>query len=286
MLRFAVVGNPVSHSKSPMIHSLFARQTGKQLQYTREEVAPDCFTEFVQQFFTDGGSGLNVTVPFKEQAFELAQVHSKRARQARAVNTLYLDDQHRLCGDNTDGIGLVRDMRDNHGIAIVGKRLLMIGAGGAVRGALGSLAEEAPESITLVNRTLSRAVTLRKEFSGLAEIKVHSFEDQLDGPFELVINGTSTGLQGEAPPLSPDAIGTQTCCYDMMYSSQDTPFMDWARQQGAIEVLDGVGMLVEQAAESFSIWLNVKPNTASIIDQVRSSLSGQVLPGQISRGEQ
>jgi len=272
LLRFAVVGNPVSHSKSPMIHTLFASQTGKQLQYTREEVALDGFTEFVQEFFWSGGTGLNITVPFKEQAFELAQVHSERAKLARAVNTLYLDDQQRLRGDNTDGIGLVRDLRDNHGIVISGKRVLMIGAGGAVRGALGSLAEETPDSITLVNRTLSKAVTLQQEFSQLANISAHSFDAQFDGPFDLVINGTSTGLQGEAPEVSPDAVGSQTCCYDMMYGSHDTPFMTWARQQGASQVLDGLGMLVEQAAESFTIWLEVAPETACVIEQVRSAL--------------
>jgi shikimate dehydrogenase len=214
-----------------------------------------------------------VTVPFKELAFTLAEQHSERARLARAVNTLYLDDHSRLCGDNPDGVGLVRDLRNNNGVAIAGKRLLIIGAGGAVRGALGSLAEQAPESITLVNRTLSRAVTLQQEFSDLARIRVLSFEDQPDGFFDLVINGTSTGLQGEAPPVSPAAVGPLTCCYDMMYGSQDTPFMSWARQQGASLVLDGLGMLVEQAAESFSIWLKVAPETASVIEQVRSRLS-------------
>jgi len=255
-----------------MIHTLFASQTGKQLDYTREEVALDGFTEFVQQFFGSGGTGLNVTVPFKEQAFELAQVHSERAKLARAVNTLYQDDQQRLCGDNTDGIGLVRDLCDNHGIAIAGKRVLIIGAGGAVRGALGNLADQSPDSITLVNRTLSKAATLQQEFAQLTDIKALSFKDQLAGPFDLVINGTSTGLQGEAPPLSTDAVGPQSCCYDMMYGSQDTPFMSWARQQGAGQVLDGLGMLVEQAAESFAIWLQVVPETASVIAQVRSNL--------------
>ena len=274
MLRFAVVGNPVSHSKSPMIHSLFASQTGKQLQYTREEVALDGFTEFVKQFFRSGGNGLNITVPFKEQAFALAQIHSERATLARAVNTLYQDDQQRLCGDNTDGIGLIRDLRDNHGITIHGKRVLVIGAGGAVRGALGSLGGEEPESITLVNRTVSRAVTLQREFSPLANINVLSFEDRIEDPFDLVINGTSTGLQGEAPPLTSDAVGPLSCCYDMMYGSQQTPFMVWAGQQGASEVLDGLGMLVEQAAESFAIWLQVTPETIPVIEQVRSSLVG------------
>jgi shikimate dehydrogenase len=273
VLRFAVVGNPVSHSKSPLIHSLFASQTGKQLQYTREQVALDGFEGFVRQFFESGGAGLNVTVPFKEQAFELAEQHSDRALLARAVNTLYLDDHKRLCGDNTDGVGLVRDLRDNSGVAIAGKRLLIIGAGGAVRGALGSLADEAPESITLINRTLSRAITLQQEFSELAQIRVLSFEHDFEESFDLVINGTSTGLQGEAPPISPAAVGPLTCCYDMMYGSQDTPFMSWARQLGASLVLDGLGMLVEQAAESFSIWLDETPETASVIKQVRASLS-------------
>lgn len=272
MLRFAVVGNPVSHSKSPLIHSLFATQTGKQLHYTREEVALDGFDGFVREFFEMGGTGLNVTVPFKEKAFAIAGESSDRARLARAVNTLYLNHEDRLCGDNTDGIGLIRDLRDNNNIAIAGKRVLVIGAGGAVRGALGTLAQEAPESITLVNRTLGRAQMLQQEFSNLVRIRVHEFADALDGPYDLVINGTSTGLQGEAPAISAAAIGPLTCCYDMMYGNEDTPFMSWARQRGANLVLDGLGMLVEQAAESFSIWLHVTPDTASVIDQVRSSL--------------
>ena len=272
MLRFAVVGNPVSHSRSPLIHRLFASQTGKQLQYTREQAPVDGFAGFVKHFFETGGAGLNITVPFKEQAFELAEIHSERALRARAVNTLYQDAQQRLCGDNTDGIGLIRDLRDNHEISIAGRRILVIGAGGAVRGALGNLADEAPDSITLVNRTVSRAAAVQQEFSALAKISARSFEDRLDGPFDLVINGTSTGLQGQAPPLSAVAVGTQTCCYDMMYGDQDTPFMAWARQRGAAQVIDGLGMLVEQAAESFAIWLQVVPETASVIEQLRSSL--------------
>jgi len=273
VLRFAVVGNPVSHSKSPQIHSLFAQQTGRQLQYTREQVDPEDFAHFVQQFFAGGGSGLNVTVPFKELAFELAEVLSPRAGKARAVNTLYRDDQQRLCGDNTDGVGLVRDLCNNHGIAIRDQRLLIIGAGGAVRGALGSLAAENPRSITLVNRTLSKAVSLQQEFADLAKIISLSFDDDLDGPYDLIINGTSTGLQGEVPPLSPKAVAANSCCYDMMYGSRETAFMGWARDHGAGEVFDGLGMLVEQAAESFAIWLGVKPQTADVIAEIRSGLS-------------
>ncbi len=270
VLRFAVVGNPVSHSKSPLIHSLFAQQVDLALQYTREEVAREQFVEFVEGFFAGGGSGLNVTVPFKELAYELAEVHSKRADQARAVNTLYQDE--RLRGDNTDGIGLIRDLQGNNDITVRGRRLLVIGAGGAVRGALGCLAEEAPESITLVNRNLDRAIRLQREFSTLVDIRALSYTDKLDGPFDLIINGTSTGLQGECPPLSPSAIGPYSCCYDMMYGKNPTPFMVWASQQGAEKVLDGLGMLVEQAAESFFIWLKVRPETATVIKQVRISL--------------
>ncbi|MEZ5489929.1 MAG: shikimate dehydrogenase [Gammaproteobacteria bacterium] len=272
MLRFAVVGNPVSHSKSPVIHSLFAQQTGIELQYTREEVSEARFDAFVKQFFASGGRGLNVTVPFKEKAFQLVERLTARAQQARAVNTLFLDEQKRLWGDNTDGIGLVRDLKGNHNIQLRDKRLLILGAGGAVRGALGNLAEESPQSITIVNRTLNKALTLKKEFAGLVNIEALSFQDSIEGPFDIIINGTSTGLHGKVPPLSPVAIGPDSCCYDMTYGNQETAFMRWAAQQGAALTLDGLGMLVEQAAEAFAVWLNVRPQTASVIQKVRADL--------------
>lgn len=277
MLRFAVVGNPVSHSKSPQIHSLFAQQFGLQLDYTREEVMADGFDQFVTAFFAEGGRGLNVTVPFKERAFKIARSHSSRAAVAGAVNTLYLDRQSRLTGDNTDGIGLVRDLRDNNGIGIRNSRLLVIGAGGAVRGALGSLVDERPRSITLVNRTLSRAVTLKEEFERQAgcsiEITVAAIDQQPDQAFDLVINGTSSGLQGQVPSLSSRAISSETCCYDMLYGNAETAFMKWAADRGAARVIDGLGMLVEQAAESFNIWLQHRPDTASVIAAVRATLN-------------
>lgn len=273
MLRFAVVGNPVSHSRSPQIHALFARQAGIALQYTREEVSADGFTPFVQDFFASGGRGLNVTVPFKEQAYALASRLTDRAGLARAVNTLYQQEGDGLVGDNTDGVGLLRDLRHNHQIGIAGRRLLLLGAGGAVRGALGSLAGESPASITLVNRSVDKAMALKEDFSTLTDIEVRAYDDPLDGSFDLIINGTSSSLHGALPPLSPLAIGPHSCCYDMMYASQPTAFLRWATEQGACTTLDGLGMLVEQAAESFYIWLGVRPQTADVIRQVRASLN-------------
>jgi shikimate dehydrogenase len=273
LLRFAVVGNPVSHSKSPLIHALFAAQTGKQLQYTREQVEVDEFAGFVRKFFAAGGAGLNVTVPFKEMAYALAEHHGQAAQRARAVNTLYLDHRGRLWGDNTDGIGLVRDLRDNHRVILEGKRILVMGAGGAVRGVLASLAENEPTSITLVNRTVARAKALQREFRDLVDFEVISFQDHVAIPYQLIINGTSSGLRDEVPPLSPQLLGRDCCCYDMLYGSADTAFVRWARQQGAALALDGLGMLVEQAAESFNIWLGIRPQTAAVIAKVRASLA-------------
>ena len=270
--RYAVMGHPVAHSKSPLIHSWFAQQTGQALSYTAIDVEPEHFTLAVHEFFASGGAGLNITVPFKEEAWELAEVCSEAAEDAGAVNVLYKDEQGQLCGDNTDGIGLVRDIVHNNSGLIKGKSLLLLGAGGAVRGALAALVKHQPERVVIANRTMARAEALAQLFNEKTEISASTYE-ALKQPFDLIINGTSAGLQGQMPALAADVIGAETWCYDMMYSAGDTVFQRWARQHHAVRALDGCGMLVEQAAESFKLWRGVRPLTAPVLEKLRLELA-------------
>jgi shikimate dehydrogenase len=269
---YAVVGHPISHSKSPRIHSLFARQTGQAVEYTAIQAPPDDFNGTVRAFFRNGGKGLNVTVPFKEQAWTLADHRTPRAEKAGAANTLFLDQDDALVADNTDGVGLVRDLTVNHGVKLAGTRVLVLGAGGAVRGVLGPILAEHPASVTIANRTLARAEALVRLFSatrGGIGLSACGFE-QAVGPFDLVINGTSASLQGDLPPVPASVIGEATVVYDMMYSLNVTTFNQWALEQGARQVFDGLGMLVEQAAESFYLWRGVRPETAPVIAAIRT----------------
>ncbi len=271
MLFYAVVGNPVKHSKSPQIHKMFAKQTDQELQYTAVEIEDVDFDEFVKDFFAEGGGGLNVTVPFKEKAFALAVDCSERACLAKAVNTLFMDGDKKLCGDNTDGIGLVRDLTVNNKVELQGKRLLLLGAGGAARGALAALVSEQALSVTIANRTLSRAEQLRDEFGDLVELQVKSFDQLGSEQFDIIINATSSSLSGETLPIDPAVIADGCCCYDMMYGAQATPFLSWAKENGARLALDGLGMLVEQAAESFALWRGVRPDTTPVIEHLINS---------------
>ncbi|MEC7376700.1 MAG: shikimate dehydrogenase, partial [Pseudomonadota bacterium] len=232
---YAVVGNPISHSKSPRIHSLFARETGEPVEYTAIQAPLEEFAGTVTQFFERGGKGLNVTVPFKEEAWKLARRRTERAEKAGAANTLYLDEQGLLTADNTDGCGIVRDLVHNHGVTLAGARILVLGAGGAARGVLGPILAERPASVTIANRTLARAealVALFAPVAGSCELDACGFEQPAE-PFDLIINGTSASLQGDLPPLSPSVIGEHTVVYDMMYSRQTTTFNQWALEQGA-----------------------------------------------------
>ncbi|MFP6827290.1 MAG: shikimate dehydrogenase [Pseudohongiellaceae bacterium] len=269
MSQYAVVGNPVKHSKSPRIHSLFASQTGIDLAYTAIQLKPENFEAGVRKFFADGGAGLNVTVPFKEKAFLLADSCSERASLAQAVNTLCVDGDGALIGDNTDGVGLVRDIKGNHQFEIRQRRILLLGAGGAVRGALSALVAEDPAEITIANRTPGKALQLKAEFGHLADLTAVGFGELDATAFDLVINGTSLGLEGKLPPISKAVISSACCCYDMVYADSDTVFVRWARDNGAVLALDGLGMLVEQAAESFAIWHGLRPQTLSVISQLR-----------------
>lgn len=269
---YAVVGNPISHSKSPRIHSLFACQTGEPVEYTAIQAPIDEFSGTVRHFFERGGKGLNVTVPFKEQAWTLADHRTTRAEKAGAANTLFLDQENELVADNTDGVGIVRDLQNNHGVALKGLKVLVLGAGGAVRGVIGPILAEQPAELTITNRTVAKAEALVRLFAkeaGTTVLSAFGFEAP-DQPFDLIINGTSASLQGDLPPVSANVIGPATVVYDMMYSLQTTTFNQWALDNGAHRVHDGLGMLVEQAAESFFVWRGVRPETAPVIEELRT----------------
>jgi len=248
---------------------MFAKQTGRVLQYSKQEVQESEFDSYVRGFFAEGGAGLNITVPFKGKACALAETLSQRARLAEAVNTLSLDANGKLCGENTDGAGIIQDISINHGFDINNKRILFLGAGGAVRGVLAALVKISPHSVTIANRTLSKAEQLQEAFSGLLNVNAYSYYEIPDSDFDLIINGTSLSLKGKLPPISSNILAPNCCCYDMMYGQDDTAFVAWAKQQGVELVLDGLGMLVEQAAESFAIWHNIRPETKPVLAELR-----------------
>ncbi|CCK74201.1 Shikimate 5-dehydrogenase [Oleispira antarctica RB-8] len=267
---YAVMGNPINHSKSPQIHSAFAEQTGQDLIYSAILVPLEKFKEEANSFFRNG-LGLNVTVPFKEDAWQYADTYSSRALRAGAVNTLIKKEDGSIHADNTDGIGMVRDITINHDCAIAGKRVLVLGAGGAVRGILEPVLEEKPLEVVVANRTVSKAQALAIDFSDIGKIVGCGF-DQIEGPFDLIINGTSASLSGELPPIPTSVIHAETTCYDMMYGAEPTVFNQWAESLNAAATLDGLGMLVEQAAESFNAWRGVRPESAPVISRIRDSL--------------
>ncbi|HCM06724.1 MAG TPA: shikimate dehydrogenase [Oceanospirillales bacterium] len=267
---YAVMGNPINHSKSPQIHSAFAEQTQQDLIYSAILVPLEKFKEEADGFFRNG-LGLNVTVPFKEDAWQYADTYSSRALRAGAVNTLIKKEDGSVHADNTDGIGMVRDITVNNGCEIEGKRVLVLGAGGAVRGILEPVLEENPLEIVLANRTVSKAEALAQEFSDLGTISGCGF-DQVEGQFDLIINGTSASLSGDLPPVPDTVIHTNTTCYDMMYGPEPTVFNQWAANLNAGATLDGLGMLVEQAAESFTAWRGVRPESKPVIERMRANL--------------
>jgi shikimate dehydrogenase len=270
--KYAVFGNPVKHSKSPIIHAAFAEQTGQSLTYRAVRVDEGAFATDAEKFFTEGGLGLNITVPFKRDAYQFARRLSKRADRAGAVNTLSIGENSELVGDNTDGIGLIRDMMANLGWVVAGRKVLVLGAGGAARGVLELLLREKPESLLLVNRTATRAAQLADQFADLGAISGGGFDLMAGGPFDLVLNATSASLSGEMPPLPEDLLSERGCCYDLMYGPEPTVFMRWAAQHAAWAVADGLGMLVEQAAESFYIWRGQRPRTAPVITTLRAAM--------------
>lgn len=265
---YVVIGNPIAHSKSPQIHARFAQQTGEDIHYDRLLAPTDGFNQAVREFMDAGGRGANVTVPFKLDAFSLADERSARAEAAGAVNTLTFNGG-RIVGDNTDGVGLVRDILVNADVPIAGKRVLLMGAGGASRGVILPLLAESPSTLTIANRTISKAEELVAQFAHAALAASH-FED-LSGGFDIVINATSASLTAELPPVPASVFSSSTFAYDMMYGAQPTVFMQLAAAHGAA-ARDGLGMLVEQAAESFFIWRGVRPDTAPVYQWLRAQL--------------
>jgi len=273
--QYAVMGNPIAHSKSPMIHAMFAKQTGQKLEYGAILVEIGQFNEAVAEFKAGGGKGLNVTVPFKRDAWRLVDERSDCAALAGAVNTIVIREDGSLFGDNTDGVGMVRDIKENLGVAIAGKKVLILGAGGAVRGVLGPLLQENPAEVVIANRTPDRAQELADAFEEQGRVDGCGFDD-LDGSrYDIVINGTSASLKGEVPPLPEGILARGAFCYDMMYGAEPTAFMQWADDEGAETIADGLGMLVEQAAESFLRWRGVRPETTPVIEAVRAALDAK-----------
>jgi len=270
--RYAVAGFPVKHSWSPFIHGMFAKQTGQDLTYRLLEVSPDRLQDELRGFFSEGGLGLNITLPHKQSVARLVHKLTRRAEIAGAVNTIANRDGEWL-GDNTDGAGLVTDLERNLKFSLKAKRVLMLGAGGAARGVLGPLLDAGVASILIANRDVNRAQELSKLFSTAGDVSASSFAD-VDGSFDLVLNATAASLKGEVPPVSPAVIGPQTLCYDMAYGTGDTAFTMWAKGYGAKQAVTGWGMLVEQAAEAFHLWRGVRPDTAPVLEAISRKASG------------
>ena len=277
MDQYAVMGNPVAHSKSPQIHALFAVQTRQDMMYRAILVEPGELASAVAEFTSAGGRGLNITVPFKEDAWALAAQRSTRAERAGAVNTLLLHGNGRHFGDNTDGAGLVRDLCGNHGATLHNARLLLVGAGGAARGVIEPLLQARPRLLGIANRTPGKAIELARNFCDLGIVEGCGLPDLEGQPFDIIINATAASLSGDVPALPDSIVTPQSWCYDMMYGDQPTAFMDWALARGAARALDGLGMLVEQAAESFYLWREVRPDTAPVIAALRKP--HQTAPG-------
>jgi shikimate dehydrogenase len=263
---YAVFGNPIAHSKSPAIHAAFAKQCGQDMDYTALLAPLEGFPETVLAFRAGGGAGANVTVPFKEQAFAMSEMRTPRAEAAGAVNTFKFEDG-RILGDNTDGVGLVNDLSRNLSWPLGGKRILLMGAGGAARGVVLPLLQAGPAELFIVNRTASKAEALARQFTGIANVAGGGYEQLPGKRFDGVINATAASLAGDLPPLPQDVFAAGGWAYDMMYG-RDTPFTAFARAHG-VQVADGLGMLVEQAAEAFFLWRGVRPQTAPVIRQLR-----------------
>lgn len=267
--QYGVVGHPISHSRSPAIHARFARQTGEDLGYEAFDVAPGRFDDWVRAFFAAGGRGLNVTVPHKLAAAAFAHALTERARRAAAVNTLVARRDGTILGDNTDGVGLVRDLVRNCGLVLAGRCILLLGAGGATRGVIAPLLECAPAQIVIANRTAGRAAELAAHFRADGPVRGCGYADIGPRPYDLVINATAAGLSGERPQVSASVVSSGTFCYDMAYGGEPTPFLRWALAEGCGRAELGWGMLVEQAAEAFEVWRGVRPETRSVLDALR-----------------
>jgi shikimate dehydrogenase len=267
--KYAVMGNPVSHSLSPQIHHFFGEQCGIRLEYRAILVETGRFKSAVRQFIDEAGNGLNITVPFKQEAWQLADLRSNRAELAGAANTLMFEENGNIFGDNTDGVGILRDITNNLGRPVADAKVLVIGAGGAVRGVLGPLLDDGPSLLHIVNRTASKARELETVFGEFGPCTSGGLDDIGDAPYDIIINGTAASLQGKIPGLPASIFTDQSLAYDMMYGREQTPFLVWAGENGSGLCSDGLGMLVEQAAESFYIWHGVRPETKPVIQALR-----------------
>lgn len=260
--RYGVIGNPIAHSRSPDIHRLFAEQTGEHITYERILATRQDFTQVVRQFQDDGGKGLNVTLPFKHDACELVDQITELADHAGAVNTLLLQDDGTCIGANTDGIGLLRDLKKSLQLPLHARKILVLGAGGAARGIIEPLLGERPDILLIANRTKANARAIADTFQEAGPVWGCSLDEIPSRPFDLILHATSAGLQHRDLALPAGLVGSHTCCYDLMYGDTPSPFMQWGREQGAERVVDGFGMLLEQAAESFYLWRGKRPDTA------------------------
>lgn len=270
MDKYAVFGNPIAQSKSPQIHMLFASQTQQAMHYGKQLVELGEFSAAAKTFFEGGGLGLNVTAPFKEDAFAYADMLTKRAEMAGAVNTLLKQKDGTILGDNTDGAGLVSDICQRLQWVLQNRRVLVLGAGGAVRGVLLPLLDQLPDTLVVANRTLHKAETLVARFDAPSVLRAISFEALAnEAPFNVVINATSAGLSGSIPAIGNECLTDATCVYDMVYGSEPTAFLRWAAEQGVTEYADGLGMLVGQAAESFELWRQKRPEVQAVIEELR-----------------
>jgi shikimate dehydrogenase len=270
---YAVFGNPVEHSKSPDIHTAFAKANDEKISYKRQHIDIGAFEKEAQKFFKSGGKGLNVTLPFKLDAYNFAENLTQRAKIAGAVNTLSVGYDGKIQGDTTDGIGITRDIVDNLGWAINGKKVLVLGAGGAVRGILQPILELLPQNVVIANRTIEKALKLSKIFADMGNLLGCDFQMLGGQQFDVVINGTSATLSNKIPPLPRGLLSKNAVCYEMMYGSQQSIFLEWAKNNGAAQISDGLGMLVEQAAESFYVWRGVRPETRAVISMLKKQIS-------------
>ena len=278
MDHYAVIGHPVAHSLSPAIHQAFAKQTEQAIDYQRIEAPLDGFSNTLQVFRAQGGKGCSITLPFKELAYQMATTHSSAAQEAGAANTLVFKDNEAIHADNTDGPGLIQDLTKNHNASLRQKKILVLGAGGVVRGILGPLLAQAPCQLRLANRTAEKAEALAQQFRHHGDIQGCGLNNIVHEPADLIINATSASVYGERPEISSDCIGDHTWCYDLFYSRQPTAFLQWAKQHHAARCIDGLGMLVEQAAMQFYLWRGVYPDTRDVIQGLMSSLSDKKNP--------
>ena len=267
---YAVFGQPIKHSKSPRIHQLFAEQTRQSIVYEAQEVSAEQFISSATAFFASGGKGLNCTVPLKELAWRFADRLTERAQLSKAVNTLALQRDGTILGDNTDGHGLITDLVTNHAVTLSGMRILILGAGGASRGIIAPILEQSPLSLTLANRTVEKAVNLADEFKIKGLITGCGFDQLQPNTYDVIINATSASLTDEIPPIPKEILADNGYCYDLAYSNKPTAFVRWGLENNALKSLDGLGMLVEQAAEAFFIWRGVRPKTRPVIELLNS----------------